>query len=157
MRQAMAAMVVVLLACGGPVHEGDAIEARPGADPGASTLRAPSGPDGKGIGVSPGARNRERTLLTQHGGTVLHGTTHVYLIWYGYWNTWYPSVQPRIENLVENLGGSSYYEINGLYGDADGTVENRVQLAGVVYDPMYSVGFTLSDDQVAAAAVAPIV
>src|SRR5213078_1910919 len=60
------------------------------------------------------ARAASSNGIDYHGGPVLLGTTNVYLIWYGDW-TKDPAAQPILTDLVSNIGGSPYFNINTTY------------------------------------------
>ncbi len=128
-----------------------------------------SGDDGSSIPIGP---NQDAgpfdNQIPYHGGPVLTGTTHVYLIWYGDWagNTG----KTIIPDLINSIGGSPYYNINttyfmipsaldagvdaGMDAGMDGScdlgwqyVSNQVQLINQT-DDAYSKGKQIMDDDV---------
>jgi hypothetical protein len=93
-------------------------------------------PDGGG---KPGGGNG----ITLHTGPVMLGTTNVYLIWYGNWGN--NQAVNIITDLANNIGGSSYFNINTTYYNSAGTkVSNSVHLAGStnVNPPGYDTSLT---------------
>ena len=85
--------------------------------------------------------------ITYHGGAVMTGGVNVYVIWYGNWtNNTATTILPQ---LLTQLSGSPYYNINTTYTDGAGTnVPNSVTLAGQANDN-YSQGRTnLSDNRI---------
>ncbi|MEY2446934.1 MAG: hypothetical protein QOH79_410 [Acidimicrobiaceae bacterium] len=82
--------------------------------------------------------------IKYHGGPVILGTTHVYVIWYGNWPS--SSTTPAIiTTLLNNIGGSPYFNINTTYFNATRTrVTNSVALLGSINDS-YSQGNVLTD------------
>ena len=98
-----------------------------------------------------GARSAPATStspITYHAGPVLKGTTNVYVIWYGNWTT-VSTGKPILQNLLNSISGTSYYNINTTYYDSVGPVQNSVRLAGETSDN-YSQGKKLSDKGVKA-------
>jgi hypothetical protein len=81
-----------------------------------------------------------------HGGLVMHGTTHVYYIWYGDWSG--NDATTILETLANSIGGSPYYNINTTYWDYRNhtitRVSNAVTFQGSVFDN-YSHGSALND------------
>jgi hypothetical protein len=128
----------------------------PGAR-GAPAPVAPGGgwvPDGKGSGVYlPNAPHVRLTSpmssnngIDYHGGAVILGTAHVYLIWYGNWGS--DTATTIVPDWARNLGGSVYYSINTTYYDgANNHVSNSVTYGGEVFDN-YSLGTTLDDNAI---------
>jgi hypothetical protein len=82
------------------------------------------------------------TGIDYHDGPVMDGAHHVYLIWYGNWagNT----AQAILPDLINNLSGSAYFNINSSYFGNSHKVPNLVTLSGQLYD-FYSRGNTLND------------
>ena len=95
---------------------------------------------------------RRRTGITRptrprqiryHGGPVMTGPTHLYLIWYGNWDG--NSATGILADLADSLGPSPYFAINSSYMEMDfKTVSTDVTLAGQITDS-YSRGSRLSD------------
>src|SRR5438477_6331187 len=84
--------------------------------------------------------------ISYHGGPIIAGTTNVYLIWYGNWAN--NSATTILTDLVSNIGGSSYFNINTTYYNGAGVhVSNSVHYAGSTTDA-YSAGTSLSDAQI---------
>jgi hypothetical protein len=78
-----------------------------------------------------------------HGGPVILGTVNAYYIWYGNWSG--NTAQTILTDLAQNIGGSSYFNINTTYYDGSNThVSNSVTYAGSTTDN-YSHGTALSD------------
>jgi hypothetical protein len=92
------------------------------------------------------ARSGVSTGILYHGGPIMLGGQDVYLVWYGGW-TGDPATG-ILEDLVQAIGGSRYYNINTTYFDRAGHhVTNAVYYGGSVTDA-YSHGKTLSDTDV---------
>lgn len=86
---------------------------------------------------------RSTNGISYHGGPVITGTKNVYYIWYGNWTG--NSANTILTNLAQNIGGSSYFNINTTYHDGSGTpVSNSVGYKGSATDN-YSQGKSLSD------------
>ena len=94
--------------------------------------KAPPGGGGGGSGNG----------IFYHGGPVMRGTTHAYYIWYGNWSG--NNATTILTDLMNNMGGSPYFNINTTYYDGAGPVVNSVALAGTTSDS-YSQGSALSD------------
>ena len=86
--------------------------------------------------------------ITYHGGKVLH-SPNVYAIWYGNWNTPGNNSKVVLENLLQNIGGTPYFNVNTSYSDRQGPVSNSVRFVKSVTDN-YSQGTVLTDNKVAA-------
>ena len=83
--------------------------------------------------------------IEYNGGAVLLGTTNVYYIWYGNWDS---SSIGILTNLASHIGGSPYFNINTGYFDGMGrSVSNSVSLAASTQDN-YSRGTNLSDSDI---------
>lgn len=83
--------------------------------------------------------------INYYGGPVIVNPTTVYYIYYGNWTTLNPGAPPILEDLVKNIGGSPYFNINTTYYDGSNThVVNVVNDAGSTTDN-YSYDTTLSD------------
>jgi hypothetical protein len=82
------------------------------------------------------------------------GTVHVYYIWYGAWNG--NSAVSLLQLLAGNIGGSSYFNINTTYYNANQAhVSGAVTFAGATNDN-YSQGKSLSDAQIQQVVVSAI-
>lgn len=81
--------------------------------------------------------------INYHGGPIMLGTPKVYLIWYGNWTgSGTPGI---ITDLVSNIGGSSYFNINTTYYNGSNVhISNAINHAGATTDN-YSGGTALSD------------
>ena len=152
-----------LLACGSILF---AVSTFYGQNPNSADQRDLA-PTGKGIGTqfSPGqpgnhfgASRFSKTPASRtagngiyyHGGPLILGTTDVYFIWYGNWpNTHAPTEATTIlTTLAQNIGGSSYFNINTTYYDGNGShVTNAVQYVKSTTDN-YSLGTSLSDSDI---------
>lgn len=74
------------------------------------------------------------------GGSVLLGTSHAYMIWYG---TFDSGTMGIVNALVSSIGGSPYFNINTGYFDGSGnSVSNSLTLAGSAQNN-YSKGKSL--------------
>jgi len=84
--------------------------------------------------------------IRYHGGPVMTGPTHLYLIWYGMWDG--NSATSILTDFANSIGGSPYYAINASYMQMDfGTVGPDVTVAGQIADA-YSQGKRLTDTDV---------
>lgn len=76
------------------------------------------------------ARHTSNPNLTWHGGSVMHGTTAVYPI---FWGTSWPSYSgdeiTGIKQFYGAVGGSSYADTNTEYTDGSGHVSSAVSTA----------------------------
>jgi hypothetical protein len=83
--------------------------------------------------------------ISYHNGPVMLGTTKMYYIWYGNWQS---SSVNILTNLANKIGGSPYYNINTTYYNASKTpISNSVVFGGSTTDN-YSHGTALSDSAV---------
>lgn len=104
-------------------------------------------PTGTAIGLIGPNAQRTAQPVEFHGGAVMFGTAHVYLIWYGTWSG--STTPPVITDLVSSLGGSAYFEALRRYSNAGGSpLPNAVQYGGSIYDS-YSQGASLANYDVA--------
>jgi len=84
--------------------------------------------------------------ISYHGGKVMTGTVHVYVIWYGKWAG--TKAVPLLTDLLRGFAFSPYAGTNATYTDAKKhKVSTDVQYAASVTDA-YSHGTTLSDANV---------
>jgi hypothetical protein len=82
-----------------------------------------------------------------HGGPVMHGTLHIYFIYYGSWsgNTTATTI---LQDWANHIGGSTYFNTNTTYTDStNGAVNNSITFAGSTTDN-YSQGASLTDAKV---------
>jgi hypothetical protein len=77
-----------------------------------------------------------------HGGWVITGQVHVYLIWYGNWSG--NTATTIIPNFIAGLNGSSWENIMTTYNGRTGFATNQVTLAGQRFDS-FSQGIHLDD------------
>jgi hypothetical protein len=71
--------------------------------------------------------------ISYNGGSVMLGTVNVYYIWYGNWSG--NSAVSILSDLINNIGGSPYFQITSSYYDANLTrLGNSVRLAGSYFD-----------------------
>ncbi|HZF13949.1 MAG TPA: hypothetical protein VFE33_34585 [Thermoanaerobaculia bacterium] len=84
--------------------------------------------------------------IDYNGGPVMHGTVHVYYIWYGNWSS---NTGPTVlQDWARHIGGSPYFNINTTYTDStNAAVSNSVTFGGAVNDA-YSQGTSLSDAKI---------
>jgi hypothetical protein len=104
----------------------------------------PAHPNGNGNGNANGQGHKQTgSGINYHGGPLMLGTTNVYYIWYGNWSG--NSATTILTDLANNIGGSSYFNINTTYYDGSNRhVSNSVYYAGSTNDS-YSQGTVLSD------------
>lgn len=85
--------------------------------------------------------------ITYHLGPVMPGTSAIYYIWYGCWNTGCYETGPARDILIDygiTIGGSPYMRINTTYSNSSGLSPNgNIIWGGEVFDP-YSHGAVLS-------------
>ncbi|MBI1765831.1 MAG: hypothetical protein HYR56_30875 [Acidobacteria bacterium] len=104
------------------------------------------------IGEAPTAGGTTATSpITHHGGPVIGGIVHVYLIWYGNWNqangTDDAAGQQIVRVWANNISGSPHFNLNQTYSIAGTPVTGNVTLAGE-YTDTGSQGTRLSDARV---------
>lgn len=86
--------------------------------------------------------------ISHHGGPLMTGATNVYIVWYGNWKSSAKTKQ-LITSFINSLTGSTLYNINTSYKDANGKpVLNLIQLVAQTTDN-YSQGKALTDYGVA--------
>jgi hypothetical protein len=135
LRLPIVAATLALVACGDL--------AAPVAPAGTATeqpllARAPSRPTGTGIGVIGSKIDRVHQRVEYHGGSMMYGITSLYLIWYG---NWAGSTTPSIlTDLVENVGGSSYFGAVTRYANTYGVAPNNAVIYSGSVDDSYSYG-----------------
>src|SRR5581483_6585264 len=82
--------------------------------------------------------------ISYHGGPIIPGATHAYIIWYGNWSA-SPTTSTIVTDFLTSVGGSPYFNINTTYYNGSSQhVSNAVAYAGATTDN-YSLGTTLSD------------
>jgi hypothetical protein len=97
------------------------------------------------------ARGTATAAITYHGGKVMTGTVHLYVIWYGAWSG-KPAV-PLLTDLLRGFAFSPYAGTNATYTDKKKhPVSTDVQYAAST-DDAYSKGTTLTDAGVRAVVV----
>jgi hypothetical protein len=86
--------------------------------------------------------------ILYHGGPVMLGTTHVYLIFYGNWTS--SSATTILPDWAANVGGSPYFNTNTTYSDGSNhSISNSATFGGAIFDN-YSRGSALDDNGVGA-------
>jgi hypothetical protein len=99
-----------------------------------------------GSGKLKASRPSRGAGISYHGGPVILGTVHAYVIWYGNWNG--NTATTIVTGFLQSIGGSPYFNINSTYYNGSGThVANSVSYEGSTTDA-YSQGTSLSDAQV---------
>ena len=115
-------------------------------------------PSGKGYGVPVNLGHAlgdvigpQANGIDYHGGPVM-GTTKkgvkVYIIWYGNWAVQSPGGKQIVVDMLKNVTGTPYYNINSTYyqnNDPAQYVRNKVKLKGQIDDVNKSLGSALSD------------
>jgi hypothetical protein len=89
------------------------------------------------------------TRISWHGGPVMFGTSAVYVIWYGCWddscgaagNT---ATRDILEGVLQNVGGTPYFQINAFYPTSVGAPSGALLHAGSVVDRSYAYGTELT-------------
>jgi hypothetical protein len=82
-----------------------------------------------------------------HNGPVMHGTIHIYFIYYGSWsgNT---AAKTILEDWAAHIGGSAYFNTNTTYTDStNAAVSNSITFGGSTTDN-YSQGSSLTDAKI---------
>jgi hypothetical protein len=97
--------------------------------------------------TAPPARTRYR--IEYHNGAVLHGSSVVYVIWYGDWST-NTADQLLLADFLSNLGGRPYFEISRLYPNGAGQAPSGLLAFGGSGADSYSHGTAISDADVEA-------
>jgi len=140
-KKALAALVLSCMAAG-------AVHAATVKESGNSEYR----PTGKGWGElanSVGTTGKAKpggNGISYHGGPLMIGTKNVYYIWYGNWSG--NTATTILTDLMNNLGGSPYFNINTTYTDGTGAhVVNAISYLGSITDN-YSQGTALTDAQI---------
>lgn len=95
------------------------------------------------------------TNLTYHGGSVMDGTMHVYLIfWQPDSNAASASYQTLIQRYFNDVGGSALYQLLHQYTDSQGHFPSGVQLADTWTDtqayPSTALASTVFDSDIQA-------
>lgn len=104
-------------------------------------------PTGKGVGTRTAQVQRTSYKVEYHGGQVMLGPVHVYLILYGDWTN---NTAPEIlTHFLVNLGGSSYHTINTQYRDGTGAAASNTLLWARNVQVGYPLGSSLTDADVA--------
>jgi hypothetical protein len=84
--------------------------------------------------------------ISYHGGPVMLGTVTAYYIWYGNWDN--NDAVPILTDLISNIGGSPYYNINTTYHDGSNhSISNSVSFGGSIRVG-YPEGKRLADAQI---------
>ena len=112
-------------------------------------------PTGKGYGVpaAVGQVTGEQVQgfgIDYHGGPVMRDKKgqNIYILWYGDWATQSPTGKSIIHDLINNVTGTAYYNINTTYysdNKKKHKVQNKVTLKGEADDAAKSMGSALSD------------
>jgi Phosphate-induced protein 1 conserved region len=90
--------------------------------------------------------------ILYHGGEVMHGAVNVYFIWYGCWGLSTCSGSDQVgtvtilNDFINTIGASPYFQINAGYPDATGQAPNNVIYGGATAD-RYSHGAMLSEPE----------
>jgi hypothetical protein len=109
-------------------------------------------PEGVGHIRSSGPNNAAATTtfdtgnqIQYWGGAVMLGTSHVYIVWYGAFDS---GTQAIINSFVSSIGGSPYFNINTGYFDSSGnSVSNSLTLSGSAQNN-YSRGKSLRSSDI---------
>jgi hypothetical protein len=126
-----------------PTGKGWGERPSPGPGPGQGMGQGQGQPQGNGKPSKPGGSSNG---IDYHGGPVMTGNKNVYFIWYGNWSG--NSATTVLPDLIGNLGGSPYFNINTTYHDGSNrAVANMVNFAGSSVDG-YSHGTSLSDSAI---------
>ncbi len=91
---------------------------------------------------------RTDSKILYHNGPVVHGTTLVYLIWYGNWANRIND-QIILADFLSGLGSTAYFQINSGYPDSSGQAPNGAVTYGGAFADAYSHGATLTEADVA--------
>ena len=92
--------------------------------------------------VNPNPQSARNNGILYHGGPIIPQVT-AYFIWYGNWTG--NSATTILTDLVKNLGGSPYYNINTTYYDGNNVHVGNVVVYGGSTTDNYSRGTALSD------------
>ncbi len=114
-------------------------ELNPGVRPNGRGDRLKGAP---GRGNAGTGSNTTGNGINYNGGPIILGTTNVYFIWYG---TWDSTSQTIMTNWANHIGGSPYFNINTSYfNSANQNVTNSVAFKASTTDN-YSQGKSLGD------------
>ena len=116
-------------------------------------------PTGKGYGVPAqgyqlqGNNAPDANGIDYHGGPVMKakGGQKIYILWYGDWDNQSPTGKGIIRDMIKNITGTPYYNINTTYYQDNvvtKNVKNIVRLRGEAYDVAKSMGSALTDTQI---------
>ncbi len=117
-------------------------------------------PTGKGYGVPakpgqfvPAQIGPDANGIDYHGGPVMKakGGQKVYILWYGDWANQSPTGKQIVRDMLNNVTGTPYYNINTTYyqdNNPSKFVRNIVKLKGEADDVAKSAGSALSDTQI---------
>lgn len=117
-------------------------------------------PTGKGYGVpakagqfSPQVESNLANGIDYHGGPVMKAAIgqNIYILWYGNWATQSPTGKTIVNDMIKNITGTPYYNINTTYyqnNDTTKNVKNKVNLKTQIDDVNKSLGSSLSDAQI---------
>ncbi|MEK8033564.1 hypothetical protein AACH06_22310 [Ideonella sp. DXS29W] len=119
----------------------------------------PMVPTGKGYGApaagqfAPEVKSALANGIDYHGGPVMSakGGQNIYIIWYGDWATQSPTGKAIITDMLKNITGTPYHNINTTYyqnNKPGKNVKNKVNLKTQIDDAGKSLGSALSDDQI---------
>jgi hypothetical protein len=117
-------------------------ESPPSTPPSGETVLAP--PEADSLAGTGTATSTDPILY--HGGPVMGGTSHVYVIWYG---SWAPAAVSVVEGFVGAVGPSPYFAINAGYKDSKGAHPEGATLAGSTTDA-YSRGKAVAQADIVA-------
>jgi hypothetical protein len=122
-----------------PTGKGWGQRPAPGPGPGEGAGQG----QGQARGQGKPSHNGGSNGIDYHGGALMLGTPNVYYIWYGNWTG--NSATTILTDLMQNIGGSPYYNINTTYyNGSNARVTNAVRYVGATNDN-YSQGKSLSD------------
>jgi hypothetical protein len=109
-------------------------------------------PDGMGDRIRSAGPNNDSSVqfdtgnqIQYWGGSVLLGSPHVYIIWYGTFDSGTTGI---LSTLIGSIGGSPYFNINTGYFDSNGnSISNSLTSAGSVQNN-YSRGNSLHSSDI---------
>ena len=94
-------------------------------------------PNFPGFALTTGG-TRKVTAMTYHGGPLMTGTPHIYLIWYGNWNqsngTDNAAGQQLVRDWANGIGGTPYFNLNQTLSVSGKTITGQVTYAGQATD-----------------------
>lgn len=105
-------------------------------------------PNFPGFALTTGGTRKE-TAMSYHGGPLITGTVHIYLIWHGNWNrgngTDTPAGQQLVREWAAGIGGTPHFSLNNSLSVSGKTISGLVTYNGDATDSNTSLSMTDND------------